>query len=168
MKRLRQAKPSGAGTSGRRMALCNDHGSSLVELALCMPFLLLLLVGIADFGWIAYSYIELGNATNAGAQYAAQSTTYAAPNNQPAISAAVNNDAANLSGITTTVTNTCTCSDGSAVSSCLNAATTCTGTARIITNVTVTTSMPISPFISWTGIPTSITLHGQATMRVEE
>jgi Flp pilus assembly protein TadG len=50
-----------------------DHGrssgQSVVELAICMPVLLLLLLGTVDMGRVFFDYIEMRNAVVEGATY---------------------------------------------------------------------------------------------------
>ena len=48
----------------------NDNGASLIEFALITPFLLMLVVGIIEFGWIYNGYISLNGATREGARIA--------------------------------------------------------------------------------------------------
>ncbi|HEY7306979.1 MAG TPA: TadE/TadG family type IV pilus assembly protein [Bryobacteraceae bacterium] len=147
-----------------RHGLGEERGQSLVETALVSPILLLLLLGIVDFGWFAYNYIELANAANAGVHYAAQNTATAA--DTPAIQAAMNSDAANMTSISPTVSMACTCSDGTAVT-CTNYVA-CTVPARLIDTVTVTATKTVSPLVNWPGIPNSVTLHSSAVMQVEQ
>lgn len=52
----------------------SQKGQSLVEMALILPILLLLLMGIIDFGWIFANQIELQNAARDGARYASVNT----------------------------------------------------------------------------------------------
>jgi Flp pilus assembly protein TadG len=49
-----------------------DEGQSFVELALALPILLLLLVGLADFGRAFYYTSIISNAAKAGAAYLSQ------------------------------------------------------------------------------------------------
>jgi Flp pilus assembly protein TadG len=54
----------------------NRHGSVATEVALCVPLLLLLALGAADFGRIAHSYQVVCNAARVGAERGAmQSVT---------------------------------------------------------------------------------------------
>lgn len=50
----------------------SDEGQSLVELALALPVLLLLLLGLADFGRAFYYTSIISNAARAGAAYLSQ------------------------------------------------------------------------------------------------
>jgi len=45
------------------------QGQSIVELALCLPFLMLLMLGTIDVGRVFFDYIELRNAVVEGATY---------------------------------------------------------------------------------------------------
>lgn len=53
-------------------ARCDEQGANLVELALLLPLLVLLLVGVADFGRAFNSYIIITNASREGARYASR------------------------------------------------------------------------------------------------
>ena len=48
----------------------SERSQSLVEFSLVLPVLLLLALGIVDFGMGFKSYVELTNATREGARYA--------------------------------------------------------------------------------------------------
>jgi Flp pilus assembly protein TadG len=50
-----------------------DKGASLVEFAILMPFLLLLVLGIVEFGFLLGESNEIKHATREGARYAAVS-----------------------------------------------------------------------------------------------
>ncbi len=48
-----------------------DSAQSLVEIALTLPFLLLLLLGVVDLGRMYYTYVTVANAAREGARYGA-------------------------------------------------------------------------------------------------
>ena len=50
-----------------------ERGASLVEMALVTPFLLLLLLGVIEFGWLFGEYNELRHAAREGTRFAAVS-----------------------------------------------------------------------------------------------
>lgn len=50
-----------------------ERGASAVEMAIVAPFLLILLLGIAEFGFVFGEYNELRHAVREGARYAAVS-----------------------------------------------------------------------------------------------
>lgn len=49
----------------------NQKGQSLVEVAIAMPLLILILMGILDLGRAYFTYVALADAAAEGAQYAA-------------------------------------------------------------------------------------------------
>ena len=46
----------------------DEKGSAAVEFALCLPFLILILCGIMEYGWYFTNQIVLSNAVSAGAR----------------------------------------------------------------------------------------------------
>ena len=54
---------------GRKPSLKNERGQSLVEVALVIPALLILFLGIAELGFYLYTHIQVANATREGARY---------------------------------------------------------------------------------------------------
>jgi Flp pilus assembly protein TadG len=147
---------------GRRMAIRDTIGQSLIELALVAPLFILLLIGAAEFGRLAYAGIEVSNAARAGVQYGAQSHTTASDNS--GMQLAATNDAANIAGVSATATHSCSCADGSS-STC--AATDCSA-SRIIEFVQVNTTATVDPLLYYPGLPHTFTMRGQAIMRVEQ
>ncbi len=59
----------------RRRRRNGEDGQALVEFALVLPILLLLLLGIAQFGMLFYTYIDLTSATRDGARRIAVART---------------------------------------------------------------------------------------------
>lgn len=143
----------------------DELGQALVELALMFPIFILLLVGAAEFGRLAYAAIEVSNAARAGASYGSQSHITAS--DFPNIELAATQDAANVSGVTATAADSCACSTGGAIT-CSTALTTCPSPARIIEYVQVNTSGTIDPLFHYPGLPTTFTLTGQSIMRVDQ
>lgn len=153
-----------------------SRGGALLELALVLPLFSLLIVGAAEFGRMEYFSIEVANAARAGAFYAAQGTAFAADSNLSAIQASARNDAPNLTSVATlTVTSNtvCQCDDAGVFTptgtteSCAAAASSCLSPGRVIGYVQVNTSAPVSTIFSLPGLPSSITVQGQATMRIK-
>lgn len=58
--------------SPRARPLARERGQSLIEVALSLPLLLLIVIGLADFGRAYYYSIALTNAAREGAAYAAR------------------------------------------------------------------------------------------------
>jgi Flp pilus assembly protein TadG len=146
-------------------ALRREAGSALVELALGMPLMVLILIGAAELGRVAYYSIEVSSAAYAGATFGAQNHGTAADTTD--ISAAAVQDAANVPSLNTATAVSCICSDGTTIS-CANAATNCVAPARISEFVQVNTSTTLAPMFDYPGISASWPLHGTAAMRVEQ
>jgi Flp pilus assembly protein TadG len=142
-----------------------QRGQALVELAFILPLLVLLMVGAIELGRFCYAAIEVSNAAGAGARDGAQN--YVTAYDFPGMQRAAVNDGPNVSGLTAATPppqRICYCSDGSA-SSC--SPTACAG-LRLIMFVQVNTTATVSSMFQYPGIPRSITLQGQAIMRVAE
>jgi Flp pilus assembly protein TadG len=124
--------------------------------------LTLILLGAAEFGRVAYAAVEVSNAARAGAAYAAQNGSTASDTTGIATAAA--NDAANLTGLTTTSSHSCVCSDGTS--------STCTAgdcsASHIEETVTVNTQVSFDPLIHLPGLPTAFTLKGQAVQKCSQ
>lgn len=136
-----------------------EAGSALIETAAVLPLLITIVVGAAELARVAYAAIEVANAARAGAQYGTQSGFTAS--DTTGISNAAAADAANLTGLTTTSSYTCACSDGSA-STCQP--TDCTN-SQIEQTLTVNTQASIDPLVHLPGLPTQYTLKGQAIQK---
>ncbi|MDQ2840158.1 MAG: pilus assembly protein [Acidobacteriota bacterium] len=140
----------------------DNAGQALVELALSVPLLLIILVGVAEFGRFAYFAIEISNAAHAGVQYGAQTNVTAS--DRAGMQSAATSDGSDVPGISASAIHYCACSNGTA-STCLP--TDCGG-ARIVEYVKVNTTATVSPMFSYPGISQTLTLTGQAVMRVEQ
>jgi Flp pilus assembly protein TadG len=68
------------------------RGQALVEFALVVPLLILLLLGIMEFGWLVKNQLTVANAARDGARYAAVGHTV------EDITALINNDTTNVPG----------------------------------------------------------------------
>jgi Flp pilus assembly protein TadG len=146
-------------------ALAHDRdGISAIELAICLPLIVALLIPMVDLGMSAYTKMQLVNAAQAGAEYAAKNG-FDATN----ISTAVTN-ATGLSGISanpapaescgcvsgTTITDTTTppCSTGCA-----------SGTEGVF--VTVNAQVSYSTLFPYPGIASPVTLSAQSMIRIQ-
>ena len=153
----------------RFRVLCKaDHGAALVELALLVPFLLLLFIGAIDFGRAYYVGLQVANAAHAGAEYASYSQSASTANIRAAAQAA----APDVGLATPTVSYSCECSDGSSVvssSNCSAAPPACgangTRSGTPVYMAKVTTSATYTPLMPWPGIPSTITFTKTAAVR---
>jgi Flp pilus assembly protein TadG len=153
----------------KRMSL-GQGGQSLVEVALMLPFMLLLMLGVIEFGRYAYIGILVGNAARAGAAYGVQSPAQSI--DTTGITTAAKNDFQNngqsSSALTVTSSVACGCDSSGTVASAA-----CTGTGAGIcaaghwtVTLTVTASGTFSSLFNYPGIPASISVSRSSTLRV--
>ena len=150
----------------RLRILCKDnHGASLIELALVIPMLLSLVFGAIDFGRGYYVYIELTNAAHAGAEYGSLHPRDTAG----MITAATKPNEMNVAFATPVPAYGCECSNNSSANNTYSAncttVPTCTASATHVYRVQVNTSAVYTTFLPWSGIPSTFTLYGSATIR---
>jgi Flp pilus assembly protein TadG len=159
--------------------LKDSRGSALVELAICLPVLVMTIVGIVDFARVFYTAIELQNAARAGAQYGAYNLAQSGSNATMQTTAT---GAVNITGVTAVASRFCQCANdaGTFSSSALPqtggaGSTACTAPVaaschldhRVMT-VTVTASKTFTTVANYIGVPSSIALSRTATLRVSE
>ncbi|MGA7926032.1 MAG: TadE/TadG family type IV pilus assembly protein [Candidatus Sulfotelmatobacter sp.] len=170
----KMAKPGSCrGREQRRAATlchtmrCENAGQALVELALALPFFLLLIMGTFEFGRLAYISMEVANAANAGAHYGAQNHITAS--DTAGMQLAAQSDAANMEGLSATAIYFCACSNvaGSPTQTLgTGCKTTCTSPGILLEYVKVSTSATVAPVTAFT--TAKFKLQGQAIVRVEQ
>jgi len=152
----------------------------MVEVALMLPFLLLLLLGVIEIGRYAYASMLVGSAARAGAAYGSyQLANAGVPTGQtvsPGIQQAAQNDyqsnGQNISTLTVTSTIQCGCDVGGVVTPNTFAACypttipTCAG--HWVDTVSVTASGQFTALFNYPGIPPSLTVTRTSTMRVAD
>jgi Flp pilus assembly protein TadG len=148
---------------GRRRRLWAARGQSYVELAFVLPVLAIVLVVAADFGRLFYTYVGVINAARAGAQYGSNSVITAA--DATGMSAAAKQDGVNVANLTVTASQ-CTC--GTATSSIPACAANFCANDPEGNYVVVNTQVPFATIVKYPGVPSSITLKGQAVMQVQQ
>lgn len=86
----------------KRNIFKNDNGQAIVEMVLILPFLLLLIMGMVEFGWILNGEITITAAAREGARTAIiyENDTLAAVAVQSAVNNAANSSS--LKNVTTT------------------------------------------------------------------
>ncbi len=176
--------------AGRRGTLGAQSGQSFIELALVLPFLLVLAIGVIELGRYAYISILVGNAARAGSAYGAQSLPQASPGNGLAICEAASNDfqgsvvaCTGFNGsyqstgpngtLNVTISNTCGCDSGGTVTTagCTSDVNPTAGTCAAghwVVMINVNASGTFNSLFNYPGIPTSITVSRTSTMRVAE
>jgi Flp pilus assembly protein TadG len=136
----------------------SEAGNSLVETGLFLPLLLLLLMGVADFGRAYYLAIEVAGAAHAGAVYGAQNIT-----DTTGMQNAAKLNSPDVSGLVATGSWGCECSDGTASSASCSITPTCS--VNVVYYAKVTTTVTYHPIMPWKGINSSMILTGSTTMR---
>lgn len=135
------------------------EGSSFIELALLLPFLLLLFVGAVDLGRLYFMCVEVTGAAQAGALYGVQN-----PNDTSGMQSAAAAGASSLSGVSTTATYGCECSDGSSASASCTSTPACT--YNYVNYVDVVSRVQYQPIFNYPGLPSTMTLTRETRMRV--
>ncbi len=142
----------------------SEKGSSLIEMALILPLMLLIVFSLVDYALFIQKAIVLQDAASAAAQYgtipgnAGNTSTMIALANYD-VTGSVNG----ASGFTANATNFYTCSPGGAHVS----ATTSCPTGAPYHYVQVTTSLTANSLLPYPGTPFTQTINGSATYRVE-
>jgi Flp pilus assembly protein TadG len=148
---------------GRRKACGrSQRGASLVELAFMMPLLSLLVVGVVDMGRAFYLSMEVSDAARAGAMYGYE--TSSTMQDTSGIQTAASNDAPDVTGLTTTSSYGCMCSNGTNQSTNCSSPPTCTSGSRQVNYVIVNTSATYTTLFPWPKVPSSFALTGTAQL----
>lgn len=156
-----------------------QSGQALVEMALVLPILLALALGVIEVGRYAYLGILVGNAARAGAAFGAQSTAQAgqSANIQTAARNDFQNNGQQASSLNVTSTFTCGCDSAGTISpppqgtnaTCFVVnANKCTAGGHWVVVVSVTASEKFSSLFNYPGIPASITVNRLSQMRVKD
>lgn len=147
--------------------------ASLVAVLILIP----MLAGVINFGRAYFYSIEVVNAADAAAQFGAQNTgftmtnttgmTTAAHNEAPDIGMSCGNTGACWSSVTATWGCECsgTTTTGGGTNSCGLTQSSC-GTAHLVNFVYVTTAATYKPFFNFLGLFPTMTLRGQAKVRL--
>lgn len=154
-------------------AFRSQSGQTLLEVALLLPFLLLLLLGVVEMGRYAYISILVGNAARAGAAYGSEGLLECVDtgNIQAAADQDFQNNGQLVSSLTVNSTTSCGCDSGGTITGagCTTAANPDAGTCNAghwVVMVSVTASGTFNSLFNYPGIPSSLTVSRTATMRV--
>lgn len=122
-----------------------EGGLGAIEFGFIAPVLLMMLLGIVDFGMAFWEQMQITNAADAGAHWGA-TNAYSATSIQT-----VARSATNLSGLSASASNPCGCptSTGVSIYSC---SATCPDGSAPQSYVVVNTKMCYSTFFTWPGL----------------
>lgn len=147
----------------------SERGSTLVELAVALPALVLVLVGAADFGRVFYTAMELTAAARAGAQYG--SVTAANSSNTAVMQSTAIAAAGDVSGVSATASRFCQCATDTGAFSATtppnSCADPCTGKHLVVT-VTVNARATFNTISRYPGIPRTLAITRTATLRAPD
>lgn len=142
-----------------------QRGANIVELAVIMTVLLLMVLGVIDFGRALYIKVEVANAARAGALYGSQGAANAADTAD--IKIAVQTESADLSSSLSNITSSyvCQCVGGSTVTCGTG---TCPGNTPLIGWVTVNCQVVYAPWLSipYFNLKPTYLIKGSAVMPV--
>jgi len=133
-----------------------ERGQSLVELAFALPIFLVLVLGIVDFGWGLKSSISATNAACEAARYGAVNCSAGNATTADVQQRAI--DTATGLGLTTSEVTVTNCATGTSTQSLI---------VEIDFAYQLITPLGGAMSLFGGGIPSAITLHSEADMRVE-
>jgi Flp pilus assembly protein TadG len=144
------------------------RGGAAIELAVLLPFLVLLAIGAAELGRAYHASIVVANAASAGARYGAQNVNTSG--DAASMNAAATIDAGDIGDVAPESSRFCRCSNGTTPASCTSACPAPAGyPAYTEPEVFVTTSATktVTFLMHYPGFPASITVRRTATFRVQ-
>jgi len=145
----------------RRAFRRSELGAAALELAVALPVLTLLALGVVEYGRLYFTGITLASAARAGAQFGAQTLQ---SSNFAGMNQAAQNDAGDVGSITTVASQYCRCPDGS-TPSCTSGNCGAYGVPEVFVKDSVTKT--VSFLIKYPGLPTSLTISRVATFRAQ-
>ena len=137
-------------------------GIATLEMALITPLLLLMVLGIADFGRVFYTAITLAHAARAGAAYGSQSN--AATSDIAGMQQAAREEAQDLNGISVIAERFCECPDAGPVDCVIGI---CVTNVAPELYVKVTASKTFKTIAPYPGIPNTLPLSREAIVRAQ-
>lgn len=160
---LRNRPASGADEPRRRRGasfFADIGGNAFVELGLVLPFAIVLLTGIFEFGMAVYTGHSIEHGARAGAQYAIVKGLDTA-----GIQAAVQSASQiPVSSLTVNSRQFCECSDSYGTE--VTCTTTCTGSVPLAHFIEVTVQHAYTPIFPFLSSMTPTAINGAATVRV--
>jgi Flp pilus assembly protein TadG len=164
---MRTAKKSSSGRAGIFQRLFRmldaESGSAIVELAVAIPILLLLAIGVGDFARIYYAAITVANAARAGAQYGAQYGSHS-PGNTTVMNAGARAEAGTFALDSVSSARVCRCADGTVVD-CVTGNCGSYGVPQVFDSVRVRSTVRF--IIRYPGIADSVIIIRTAVFRAQ-
>jgi hypothetical protein len=138
-----------------------NRGSAILELVIAVPILVLIAIGVAEFGRLYRTSIALSHAVKTGAQYGAQDNAKAA--DAAGIAQMVRNDASPVTLDSISSSRFCRCPDGTSP----DCGTTCPGYGPPEVFVRVRAKKTQNFILRYPGLPPSVVVVDTAVMRIQ-
>ena len=138
----------------------DEQGSSFIELSLILPVLLLMLLGVVDFGLIFSQYMTVIDSTRAAAEYA---TVYGQRANSGQVQTFASQFASGIPGYSASAAVVCTCNPGGGGVSCTSSCGGPVTTPLQYMRITATATLPLIYGVQ--GFPTSLPVRANVSIR---
>jgi Flp pilus assembly protein TadG len=144
----------------RRLKLIgrSETGGAMVELAVVLPVLVLMAIGVMDYGRVFFRSIMVANAARAGADWGAYAKNYT---NQAGMQAFTKLDAQEISNLKVSSQSFCLCGDATA--SCSSSC----GSLPLRVLVEVTATDTVALLMNYPGLPNKIVVSQTARYRAQ-
>jgi Flp pilus assembly protein TadG len=151
-----------------RTMLANQRGGALVETALTAPLLLFMILGLVEFGRVAYIGVQASNAARAAVSYGSQNVITASDTNGMQLAAQL--EASGLASqnvnLSVNAVQNCSCSSPDTTTTpfaCLNASTaSCPDPSFVEQTLDVTVTATFDPIIHAGNFPGTFSITGRA------
>ena len=142
----------------------SERGGALVELAVVLPVLVLIAIGVMDYGRVYYTSVTVANAARAAAEWGAYART-GSYTSYTDIQNFGNLEGADAGSVTiTTNPPLCRCSPTGSSVSCT---TSCGGYGAPQVYVTASATKTVALILRYPGLPANVTISRSATFRAQ-
>ena len=140
----------------------SERGGALVELAVVLPVIVLIAIGVMDYGRVYYTSISVSNAARAGAEWGAYGAI-GSVTQDARIQSFAQLEAAEAGTVTVTSSHVCRCSPGGGTVSCTVECSGGYGAPQVYVTATATKSVAL--LLRYPGLPATVTISRSATFR---
>ena len=145
--------------------LKNRRGGAALELAIALPLLIIVCIGVMDFGRVFFTSVAVANAARAGAEYGITPLPgYSTDAAKQMSFAQLDGGEAGTIVFSPPPSTVCRC--GATVVSC-SPAPVCAGYGEPAVYVTVTATKSVALLLPYPGIPSSVSIVRSATFRAQ-
>ena len=141
----------------------NRRGGAMIELAIALPLLILVSIGVMDFGRVYFTSVAVSNAARAGAEWGAVTGFYTQTTNQQDFAKL---DGAEAGAITVVSSWECRC-PGAGVVACNSTLDCGAGYGPPAVYVTATASKTVAMLLGYPGIAPTVSISRTATFRAQ-